>query len=149
MGTLTLPGSDSVYVDANALIYRVENIQPYLAAMPPLWHALDAGTQTVVTSELSLLELLVKPVQQGNVLLQQLFEGILYGTPGFTCLPMTRQILATAAHLRATTSLKTPDAIHAATALLAGCTLFVTNDSAFRRVPNLNVVILSDVVAAP
>lgn len=149
MGTLTLPTSGSVYVDANALIYRVENVQPYLAAMQPLWNALDAGTQAVVTSELSLLEVLVKPIQQGNVLLQQLFEGTLYGTPGLTCLPITRQILESAAQLRATAGLKTPDAIHAATALLAGCTLFVTNDPAFRRVSSLNVAILSDIIAAP
>ena len=33
MGTITLPTSGSVYVDANALIYRVEMIEPYLTAI--------------------------------------------------------------------------------------------------------------------
>jgi predicted nucleic acid-binding protein len=41
-------------------------------------------------------------------------------------LPITRPILLEAARLRAATKLKTPDAIHAATAMDAGCALFVT-----------------------
>ena len=36
------------------------------------------------------------------------------------------------------------DALHAATALAAGCSLFVTNDTDFRRVPGLPAVILDD-----
>jgi len=49
--------------------------------------------------------------------------------------------------LRASSGLKTPDAIHAASALVAGCTHLITNDPAFRRVPNLVVVVLSDLIA--
>ena len=45
--------------------------------------------------------------------------------------------------------LKTPDAIHAATALLAGCALFVTNDRGFKRVPGLRLAVLDDVLVAP
>lgn len=149
MGTLALPASGSVYVDTNAIIYRVEAVPPYLDVAKPLWDALDAGTQVVVTSELSLLEVLVKPLQLGNVALQALFQGTLYGTPGFACVPITRQTLETAAQLRATIGLKTPDAIHAATALIEHCALFVTNDPIFRRVPGLTVVILSEIAAAP
>ena len=77
-----LPDFGSVYVDANTIFYRVEVVQPYMRATQPLWDAVDAGTQLVVTSEISLLEALVKPIQQRNVLLQQLFEGTLYGTRG-------------------------------------------------------------------
>lgn len=149
MVTLTLPAFGSVYVDANTIVYRVEAVQPYVEVTRPLWDALDRGTQPVVTSELSLLEVLVKPIRERNALLQQLFEGTLYGTPGLSCAPITRQVLETAADLRASINIKTPDAIHAATALVSGCTQFVTNDPVFRRVPNLNAVILSDLIAAP
>jgi predicted nucleic acid-binding protein len=104
--------------------------------------------QSVATSELSVLEVLVKPIQLGNMALQTLFLGTLYGTPGLSCIPIARPILE-AAQLRATSGLKTADAIHAATALAEGCTLFVTNDPAFRRVPGLSVAILSEIAAAP
>jgi len=38
------------------------------------------------------------------------------------------------------------DAIHAAIALEHGCTLFVTNDASFRRIPGLPVTILTDLL---
>jgi len=149
LGTLTLPAGGSVYVDANVVIYRIEAIQPYLTTTAPLWDALRAGTQAVVTSELCLLEVLVKPIQLGDLALQSLFRTILYNTKGLSCAPITRQTLEMAAQLRATNGLKTPDAIHAATAMVAGCTLFITNDPIFRRVANLPAVILSEVASAP
>ncbi|MCP4659359.1 MAG: type II toxin-antitoxin system VapC family toxin [bacterium] len=37
--------------------------------------------------------------------------------------------------MRATTGLKTPDALHGATALGAGTDLFITNDPHFLRIP--------------
>lgn len=148
MGSLALPANGNVYVDANTIIYRVEAVQPYLDISMPLWDALRNGTQTVVTSELSFLEVLVKPIQLGNLRLQQLFQVVMYNTRGFSSVPVDRQVLETAAQLRASTRLKTPDAIHAATALIERCVLFVTNDPAFRRVPGLNVAVLSEIAAA-
>jgi predicted nucleic acid-binding protein len=149
LGTLTLPANGPVYVDANVIIYRVEAVQPYLAVARPLWDMLDLGAIEVITSELSMLEVLVKPIQLQNVALQTLFLGTLYGTPGLSCIPITRETLQAAAELRATIGLKTPDAIHAAAAVVEGCTLFVTNDAAFRRISGLNVAILSEIAAAP
>ncbi len=149
MGTLTLAAHGPLYVDTNLIIYRVEHVQPYLSASMPLWDALRDGTHQVITSELSLLETIVKPIQLGNLTLQHLFERILYNTRGFSCVPVDRQTLETAAHLRATAGLKTPDAIHAATALITNCTQFITNDPAFRGVPKLGVTVLSEVIAAP
>lgn len=66
MGTLILPTSGIVYIDANAIVYRVEAITPYIITSQPLWDALDAGSQHVVTSELSVLEVLVKPYRTGD-----------------------------------------------------------------------------------
>jgi predicted nucleic acid-binding protein len=51
------------------------------------------------------------------------------------------------ADLRATlNSLRTPDAIHAATARSCHSTLVITNDFAFRQIPGLPVVILDDLL---
>jgi hypothetical protein len=43
VGVITLPPSGVVYVDANAVIYRVERIEPFLSASTPLWDALDVA----------------------------------------------------------------------------------------------------------
>lgn len=62
-------------------------------------------------------------------------------------LPITLQVIESAARLRAETRLATADAIHAATAIAHDCALFVTNDPAFRRVPGLSLAFLSQIVA--
>jgi predicted nucleic acid-binding protein len=54
--------------------------------------------------------------------------------------------LRQAAQLRAQYNLKTPDAIHAATAMEVGCAQFITNDDGFRRVLSLPVVVLKDLL---
>ena len=148
MGQLSVPASGTVYVDTNAVIYRIERIEPYLTASAPLWDGLDQGIVQVETSELTLLEVLVKPLRDGNASLVTLYRTVLLGTAGFRCLPVSLRVLELAAELRARHGLKTPDAIHAATALVQGSVLFVTNDAGFRRVPTLPVVVLSEVATS-
>jgi predicted nucleic acid-binding protein len=148
MGQLTLPATGPVYVDTNTVIYRVERIEPYLTASKPLWDALDAGQVDVVTSDLSLLEVLVKPLRDGNLSLVNLYRTVILGTAGLTAQPLTRSILEEAARIRAHYGLKSPDAIHAATGIAAGATQFITNDAGFRRVPGLPVELLSSVAAS-
>ncbi len=63
-------------------------------------------------------------------------------------IPATLAIWEDAARIRATTGLKTPDALHAASALQAGCALFLTNDSDYRRVQGLPITVLDDLVEA-
>ena len=77
-----------------------------------------------------------------------MFRRVLLGTAGMTCLPISLSVLEGAARLRAAHNLKTPDAIHAATALAEGCSLFVTNDQGFRRVPGLRVAVLGEIAAS-
>jgi predicted nucleic acid-binding protein len=148
MGVIVLPPSGVVYADTSSVIYAVEKIEPYFSASAPLWSALHGGTQEVMTSELTLLEVLVKPLRAGDAALVTLYRNVLLGTAGLTCLPVSLAALESAAGLRAQYNLKTPDAIHAATALQAGCAMFVTNDAGFARVPGLNVVVLSQVAAS-
>jgi predicted nucleic acid-binding protein len=135
-------------VDTNTLIYRVEQVEPYLSAAAPLWDALDAGQREVATSELTLLEVLVKALQTADQKLADLFRQVLFRTTGLHCLPVDRPVLEQAAQIRARFQLRTPDAIHAATALREGCCQFVTNDPQFRRVPGLSVAVLSEIAAS-
>lgn len=148
MGQVVLPVSGAVYVDTNAVIYYVEKIEPYRSASVPLWDALNAGTQEVVTSDLTLLEVLVKPLRVGDVPLATLYRNLLLGTIGLTSLPIDRTTVEAAAAIRAAVGLKTPDAIQAATAILGKATLFLTNDPGFRRVSSLKVAVLSDIAAS-
>jgi predicted nucleic acid-binding protein len=146
MGTLILPASGWVYVDANPIIYSVEKHPIYEPLLQPLWQAAKAKTIEVVSSDLLLMEVLVAPLKKADMSLQAAYEQALLGTE-IRLLPITQTLLRQAARLRATTKLKPPDAIHAATAQSAGCLLFVTNDIGFRGVSSLPVVILDDLLS--
>ncbi len=145
MGALSLPASGLVYLDANPIIYTVEKHPVYGPLLQPLWRAVQTGTIEVVSSELTLLETLVGPLKSGDTALERDYEQALLGTD-MRLLPITQAILREAAQLRATTKLKTLDALHAATAQEASCVLFVTNDVGFRGAVSLSLVILDDLL---
>jgi predicted nucleic acid-binding protein len=144
VGGLALPEQGTVYLDANSIIYSVERIEPYRTALQPLWEGARAGKITIATSDLTLLEVLVVPLRTGNKVLEAGFRALLQHSSDVVLIGITHAILEWAASLRASMPIKTPDAIHAATALQVGCELFVTNDVGFRRVPGLPVVLLSE-----
>ena len=145
MGPLTLPPSGPVYMDSMGIIYSVERIEPYCTLLDPLWRDATASQFTVVSSELAVSETLVIPIREGNARLETLFRD-LFATGDFRLIPATRSLWEDTARLRALTGLKTPDALHAVTALSEECTLFVTNDPAFRRVPGLPVAVLAELL---
>lgn len=147
MGTLNLPSSSLVYVDTSIIIYSVEKFPDYYATLEPIWLKLKAKEIGVISSELALMETLVLPLRNSDTDLVQTYESLLTASE-MQLIPVTLSLLRGAANLRATTNLKTPDAIHAATAINAGCTLFLTNDNGFRNVTNLPVVTLREVLAS-
>lgn len=146
MGALVLPSYAPVYVDANLLIYTVERVQPYVQALDRFWLDASARHLDVVTSELSLLEVLVGPLKAGDSVLEADFRRVLLTSRQLALVSISRPILERAARLRAAVpGLKTPDAIHAATALEEQCGLLLTNDPGFRQIPNLNVTLLNQI----
>lgn len=147
MGQLNLPSAATIYLDTQVIIYTVEANPNYYSLLQPLWLKFQAGEIELMTSELTLLETLVFPLKNANSILVRDYEQLLLSSE-IQLVPITQSVLRTAANLRANTNLKTPDAIHAATAISEGCTLFLTNDNGFRNIPNLSVIILSDVLAS-
>jgi predicted nucleic acid-binding protein len=145
MGSLTIPSSGLEYLDTNPIIYSVEKHPVYWPVLQPLWQAAKGKTIEMVSSDLVLLETLVGPLKSGDAALVNAYE-LLFQQAQTRLLPITHSILREAARLRATTKLKTPDALHAATAIDASCALFVTNDVGFCDVGSIPVVILNDLL---
>lgn len=147
MGSVTIPTGARVYLETNSIIYSVERIAPYHALLLPVWLAAKSGACGLMTSEFTLLEVLVGPLKTGDTALETDYRLLLAGTSDVSLFAVTRSVLERSARIRASDNLKSPDAIHAATALEAGATLFITNDPVFRRVPGLNAVVLDDLLA--
>ncbi|HEU5015597.1 MAG TPA: type II toxin-antitoxin system VapC family toxin [Roseiflexaceae bacterium] len=144
MGVITVPASGRVYIDANTVIYAVERIEPYSAMLEPLWQAAHEAQVSLVTSELTWLETLTKPLRDHNTHLENVFRAFL-SADEITLIAATIPIWEQAARLRGL-GLKTPDALHAATGIAVGCSLFVTNDPIFQRVTALPVTVLNQLL---
>ena len=146
MGLLTLPLTGLIYIDASGLIYSMERVEPYRTLLEPMWQEAQDGNITIVSSPLIVIEALVKPLRDGNTEIESQYRE-LFASNAVRLLDASYQVFEDAASIRAETGLKTPDSIHAATAIRAECTLFVTNDTDFRRVQELPIIVLDDLLA--
>ncbi|NML17693.1 type II toxin-antitoxin system VapC family toxin [Azohydromonas caseinilytica] len=112
-----------VYVDTCLLIYWVEG-QGALAQAATAW--LVAHQDAVLcVSPLVRLEVLVKPLRGDQHALVQAYDELLAQQ---VWLPIGDEVFAQALDLRVRHGLKTPDALHLATALHHGCSELWTND---------------------
>jgi predicted nucleic acid-binding protein len=93
------------------------------------------------------METLVLPLRNADAVLINAYERLLLSSE-MRLIPINQSVLREAARLRTTTTLKTADAIHAATGLSVNCNQFITKDKSFRNVPSLPVVVLGEVLAA-
>ena len=148
MGSLILPAGSVAYADTSIFIYTIEAHADYLPPLTPFWQQLNDNEIRVVTSELTLMEVLVAPLHSSDKTLVDAYEEALLRQK-IELVPTTQAIYRSAARIRADHSLRTPDAIHAASALSAACTHLITNDPIFRRVPGLSCEILDRIIAQP
>lgn len=115
------------YPDACILIYLVEDHahwgQPIRQRLQPG----DGNLPTLVFSELTRLECRLHPIKTGNKLVLQAFDQF-FATSGYHYQPLDRTVFDMATQLRAQHGIKTPDALHLAAAIHAGCDEFWTND---------------------
>jgi len=128
-------------LDTAPLIYFIEENSIYLPPIRSFFEALDRGEFQVVTSTITLLEVLVHPFRQGEHYLVQQYRDIIFNTDHLTTLSLNLEIAELAARLRAEHNLCTPDAIQMATSLYAGATHFITNDTRLPELPNLRLLL--------
>jgi predicted nucleic acid-binding protein len=133
-------GSGLVGLDTPPFIYFIEEHPKYLSIVRPVFSAITDGTLTGVTSALALLETLVRPFRVGNAPLAVKYEAFLTRSHGLRFEEITGAILRAAAQLRATHNIKTPDAIHLATALVANCPVYLTNDRDLPLIPGIRIL---------
>ena len=133
MGLMADLGPGPLAIDTAIFIYFIEKNPRFLPLIDPLFREADDGTRELVTSALTLLEVLVVPLRARNRSLADRYEALLTRSRGIRLVDMTRDQLRAAAQLRATTGFKTPDALQVAAAIGAGCRTFLTND---RRLPS-------------
>ena len=136
-----------VGLDSAPLIYFIEENPTYLEMTDAFFEAMVRGEFRVVTSVVTLLEVLVYPLRQGNRILAQQYRDILFNEEGLTTIAVSPAIAEVAAQLRATYNLQTSDSIQMATAISGGASFFLTNDARLPSLPGLEVLVLEELRA--
>jgi len=113
---------ERIYFDSVALIYYIQRRAP--------WHAridarLASGPVQIVVSDLTRMECRVKPIELGDAVLLAEYDTLFSAAE---LAPITTAVFDRATDIRAAYRFKTPDSIHVAAAVEAGCDIFYTND---------------------
>jgi predicted nucleic acid-binding protein len=143
VGLIDRVGPGRIAIDTSIFIYVIERHAIFGDVVAPLFEEADAGKRELVTSSLTLLELLVVPFRSGDRRLADRYEALLTRSRGVTMVDLTRDHVKAAAHLRAASTVRTPDALQLAVALTSHCAAFVTNDRRLPAVPGLRIVDLA------
>ncbi len=144
MGLLNDLGEGPLGLDTAVFIYFVEENPAYLPLVEPIFAAIDRGQVQGVTSAITLLETIVVPLRSGNEVLARRYESLLTHSRGLKLVHLDLALLRAAAHLRAITRLKTPDAIQLAAALSEGCSTFLANDHRYPELHGIRILQVDD-----
>jgi predicted nucleic acid-binding protein len=117
-----------VSLDANIVIYLVEHNPVWEPKATARITALLAAGESLGTSDATRLECLVQPLRSGDAGVLSDYATF-FASPLIEMLPVTVAIWERAARLRATYNFKPLDSIHLATAIIHGCSRFLTNDT--------------------
>jgi predicted nucleic acid-binding protein len=135
-----------VGLDTAPLIYFIEQNPRHINKVRAFFVGMERGDLEVVTSTITLSEVLVHPLSQGQTALASQYRDILLNQKHLTILPVSSAIAEQAAQLRADYKIKTPDAIQIATTLQAGAKTFLTNDHRLSVVQTLKILVLDNIL---
>ncbi len=130
-------------LDTNVFIYYIEEHPVFLKKIEPLIDRIVQGISTGITSYVTLLELLVKPLRDGRLDLVDQYKTIL--TEQLEMVPIDETVSVKAAELRAKYGLRTPDAIQLASVIQRKGDIFITNDWGLKIVKEIKVLTLEDI----
>src|SRR5438094_786545 len=131
-----------VFLDTNLVIYLIEQ--------PPVWglramariQAIRVAGDTLAVSELVRMECRVGPLVQNDMTLLAEYDSFFQGLD-VQVAPITRIACDRAAQIRAVHRYRSLDALHLATAIGAGCSLFLTNDQRLSSFPDIPIEVLT------
>ena len=119
-----------VFWDTNLFVYLMEG-HGRANQVAALRQRMMERDDELLTSALTLGEVLVKPMEAGDQELRQRYEIVI--TAGAVVLPFDARAAPRFAEIRRDRSIRAPDAIQLACASTAGVDLFITNDDRLSR----------------
>ena len=133
-------------IDTMVFIYHLEDHPDYSHITERIFEAVEHGKYNAVTSVITLIEILVKPRRDGNLAVAKDYKDLLLTFPNLKIINLDLKISDIASDLRAKYGIKTPDAIQIATTIYGGSKSFITNDESLKKVEEISVLLLDDIV---
>jgi uncharacterized protein len=129
-----------IFLDTNLFIYMFEGLEPYRTRMLEIRKRMIDRGDRIVTSAMTLGEVLVKPTKLGQTSLIEQYDRAIRTTS--LVIPFDSSVAWRYASLRATHTLRSPDAIQLACAAHVGVDVFITNDKNLHRlnVPGIGFI---------
>jgi predicted nucleic acid-binding protein len=132
----------TVGLDTAPLIYFIERHHSRAAKLKPFFAAAERREFRIVTSFVTLIEVLVQPFRNGRKDLVDEYRDILLRSNSVTAMAVDEEIAEEASRLRAQYGLKVPDAIQLATAKVGGAGWFLTNDANLPFMPGIKLLVV-------
>ncbi|MBT9371497.1 type II toxin-antitoxin system VapC family toxin [Rhizobium sp. CSW-27] len=127
-----------LYLDTNILILFKEIQGPEQERLAALLAACRSLGNIPFTSMLTYSHLLVKPLANGNRDLIETYEGWMGRGSWLNTVPISSKVLLIASLIRAgSRKTKLPDAFHLASAIVAGCGVFLSADTGLSDIDEL------------
>jgi len=130
-----------IFWDTNLFIYLFEGSAAFGGQVAGLREKMLRRGDQLVTSTLTLGEVLVKPIKEGDTRLSKEYAEVLPAVA--VLLPFDEKAATVYAQLRGDSGLRAPDAIQLACAASFGVDLFITNDARLhnRQVPGIQFIV--------
>jgi predicted nucleic acid-binding protein len=120
-----------IFFDTNVFIYLFEDYEPFSSMVDAVWRRMIQRGDKLVTSAMTLGELLVEPSRLGQASLVEQYNRTIRTRA--QVINFDPQVAWRYASLRATHNIRNADAIQLACAAHFGVDLFITNDKQLHK----------------
>jgi len=137
-----------IFLDTNIFVYLLEDRGQRGQRATEILNEVSLRGDEVLTSTLTLGELLVRPMEANDLTLAERYRKVFRGTT-VRLISFDEAASERYARIRQDRAIKAPDAIQLATAAATGCELFITNDERLTRVRVQGIHFIASMERAP
>lgn len=139
-----VPRGSLVGLDTMVFIYHAQAHPIFGPLAREIIHNIERGVIHGSASTLMVTEVLTGYRKRNDAKSEDLFWNLLaLLKPSLLLIPFNVEIADRAAWLRVRYNLRTPDAIHIATAIASGANFYITNDRRLQSVKEISIILLA------